>query len=135
MRWAVPWTTILAVVLNSIGTVILLGGSLASARRRRDPRPMLVAAGVIVIALTASATRLDSYGLFAAGQATGIVLIMLGLVLRRQRARFARRTTRAGGLRFLRGCGVAVDRAVRGRRGRAGAWSLRCAVAIALVVA
>jgi hypothetical protein len=78
-----PWTTILAVVLNSIGTVILLGGSLASARRRHDPRPMLVAAGVIVIALTASATRLDSYGLFAAGQATGIVLIMLGLVLRR----------------------------------------------------
>ena len=78
-----PWTTILAAVLNSIGTVILLGGSIASARRRRDPRPLLVAAGVIVIALTASATRLDSYALFAAGQATGIVLIMLGLVLRR----------------------------------------------------
>jgi hypothetical protein len=79
-----PWTTILAAVLNTAGTIVLLAGSIASARRRRDPRPLLVAAGVTVIALASTATRLDVYALFALGQALGIVLILLGLVWRRQ---------------------------------------------------
>jgi hypothetical protein len=78
-----PWTTILAVTLNTAGTIVLLGGSLASARRRHDPRPLLVAAGVTVIALASTATRLDVYALFALGQAVGIVLILLGLIWRR----------------------------------------------------
>lgn len=78
-----PWTTILAAVLNTVGTVVLIAGSVASARRRRDPRPLLVAAGVAVIALASTATRLDSYALFAAGQALGIALILAGLVWRR----------------------------------------------------
>ena len=63
--------------------VVLLVGSVASARRRRDPRPLLVAAGVAVVALASTATRLDVYALFALGQAAGIVLILLGLVWRR----------------------------------------------------
>ncbi len=74
---------VLAIVLNSLGTVVVLGGSVLSARRRRDWRPLLVAGGVIVVALTASATRLGSYTLFALGQAVGVVLIYLGLVTRR----------------------------------------------------
>jgi hypothetical protein len=78
-----PWTTILAAVLNTVGTVVLIAGSVASARRRRDPRPLLVAAGVAVIALASTATRLDVYALFALGQALGIALILAGLVWRR----------------------------------------------------
>ena len=77
-----PWTTILAAVLNTAGTLVLLAGSLLTARRRRDPRPLLVAAGVGVIALASSATRLDVYALFALGQAVGIALILAGLVWR-----------------------------------------------------
>jgi hypothetical protein len=73
----------LAIVLNSVGTVVVLVGSVLSARRRRDWRPLLVAAGVGVVALTASATRLGSYTLFALGQALGVILIFLGLVTRR----------------------------------------------------
>jgi hypothetical protein len=78
-----PWTTILAAALNTAGTIVLLAGSLMSARRRRDPRPLLVAAGVAVIALASTATRVDVYALFALGQALGIVLILIGLVWRR----------------------------------------------------
>jgi len=72
-----------AIVLNSAGTVVLLVGSIASARRRRDPRPLLVAAGVAVIAAASTATRAGSYAAFALGQAAGITLILLGLVTRR----------------------------------------------------
>jgi hypothetical protein len=82
-----PWTTILAAVLNTAGTIVLLGGSIMSARRRRDPRPLLVALGVGVIALASTATRLDLYALFALGQAAGIALILAGLVWRRDSAR------------------------------------------------
>ena len=78
-----PWTTILAIALNTAGTVVLLVGSIASARRRHDPRPLLVAVGVAVIALAATATRFGSYALFALGQAVGVTLMMLGLVWRR----------------------------------------------------
>ena len=73
----------LAIVLNSVGTVVVLVGSVLSARRRHDWRPLLVAVGVGVVAITASATRLGSYTLFALGQALGVVLIYLGLVTRR----------------------------------------------------
>jgi hypothetical protein len=77
------WPAVLAIALNSAGTIVLLTGSLLSARRRRDLRPLLVAVGVLVVALASGATRLGSYTLFALGQAAGIVLILLGLVLRR----------------------------------------------------
>jgi len=81
-----PWTTILAAVLNTAGTVVLLAGSIASSRRRHDARPLLVAVGVAVIALASTATRLDVYALFALGQALGIALILAGLVWRRPTA-------------------------------------------------
>jgi hypothetical protein len=81
-----PWTTILAAALNTAGTVVLLAGSIASSRRRHDPRPLLVAVGVAVIALASTATRLDVYALFALGQALGIALILAGLVWRRPTA-------------------------------------------------
>jgi hypothetical protein len=79
-----PWPTVMAIALNSAGTVVLLAGSILSARRRRDPRPLLVAAGVLVIALASTATRLGSYTLFALAQAAGVTLILLGLVTRRR---------------------------------------------------
>lgn len=78
-----PWPKVMAIVLNSVGTVVLLVGSVASARRRHDPRPLLVAAGVAVIAVASTATRAGSYAAFALGQAAGITLILLGLVTRR----------------------------------------------------
>ena len=77
------WPKVMAIALNSVGTAVLLIGSVASARRRRDPRPLLVAAGVAVIAAASTATRAGSYALFALGQAAGITLILLGLVTRR----------------------------------------------------
>jgi hypothetical protein len=77
------WPKVMAIALNSVGTVVLLVGSVASARRRRDPRPLLVAAGVAVIAVASTATRAGSYAAFALGQAAGITLILLGLVTRR----------------------------------------------------
>jgi hypothetical protein len=77
------WPKVMAIVLNSVGTVVLLVGSVASARRRHDPRPLLVAAGVAVIAVASTATRAGSYAAFALGQAAGITLILLGLVTRR----------------------------------------------------
>jgi len=77
------WPKVMAIALNSVGTAVLLVGSIASARRRGDPRPLLVAAGVAVIAAASTATRAGSYALFALGQAAGITLILLGLVTRR----------------------------------------------------
>jgi hypothetical protein len=78
------WPKVLAIILNSVGTLVLLAGSVLSARRRRDPRPLLVAAGVAVIALASSATRLGSYTFFALAQAVGVTMILLGLVTRRR---------------------------------------------------
>lgn len=78
-----PWPEVMAIALNATGTVVLLAGTIASARRRRDPRPLLVAAGVGVIAVGSSATRLGSYTAFALAQAVGAALILLGLVTRR----------------------------------------------------
>jgi len=75
-----PWTAILAISVNSVGTIVILAGTLQSARRRRDWRPLLVAAGVAVIGLASTATRFDVYALFALGQAAGIVLILAGLI-------------------------------------------------------
>lgn len=95
-----PWTTILAASLNTAGTIVLLVGSIASARRRRDARPLLVAAGVAVIALASTATRLDVYALFALGQALGIVLILLGLVWRPASGEAGPRPARPGGSRI-----------------------------------
>jgi hypothetical protein len=78
-----PWPKVMAIALNSAGTLVLLGGSLRSAWLRWDPRPLMVAVGVGVIAVASSATRLGSYTAFAAAQAVGTVLILLGLVTRR----------------------------------------------------
>jgi hypothetical protein len=77
------WPKVMPIALNSAGTLVLLGFSLRSAWLRRDPRPLMVAAGVAVIAIASSATRLGSYTLFAGAQALGTVMILLGLVTRR----------------------------------------------------
>ena len=106
-----PWPAVMAIGLNSAGTVVLLAGSLLSARRRRDPRPLLVAAGVAVIALASTATRLGSYTLFALGQAAGVTLILLG-------PGYAETFSPAddpGGLGLAPGGGVAMDRVPGGR--------------------
>jgi hypothetical protein len=82
-----PWPKVMAILLNSVGTVVLLFFSVRSAWFRRDPRPLMVALGVAVIATASTATRLGSYALFAVAQALGTVLILLGLVSRRSTPR------------------------------------------------
>jgi len=82
-----PWPKVMAILLNSVGTVVLLVFSVRSAWFRRDPRPLMVALGVLVIATASTATRLGSYALFAVAQALGTVLILLGLVSRRSTPR------------------------------------------------
>jgi hypothetical protein len=91
-----PWPKAMAILLNSLGTLVLLAGSLRSAWQRRDPRPLMVAVGVGVIAAASTATRLGSYTLFAAAQAVGTVLILLGLVTRRSGPAAARPRSSAG---------------------------------------
>lgn len=72
---------VMAIALNSAGTLVLLAGSARSALRRRDLRPLLVAAGVLVIAAASSLTRFGGAALFALGQAAGLLAILAGLLL------------------------------------------------------
>jgi len=72
---------VMAIVLNSVGTLVLMVGSARSAWRRRDLRPLLVAVGVLVIATASSLTRFGGSALFALGQALGLLLILGGLLL------------------------------------------------------
>ena len=72
---------VLAIALNSAGTLVLVAGSVRSALRRRDLRPLLVAVGVLVIAAASSLTRFGGSAVFALGQAVGLLAILAGLLL------------------------------------------------------
>jgi hypothetical protein len=84
----------MAAILNSVGTVILVGGAIWSAwgvwRRGGAPSRMtaniLIAAGALIVATASSLTRLfHVYEVFYVGQAIG-VLVMFGGFLAAQRA-------------------------------------------------
>jgi hypothetical protein len=84
----------MAAILNSVGTVILVGGAIWSAwgvwRRGGVPSRLaaniLIAAGALIVATASSLTRLfHVYEVFYVGQAIG-VLVMFGGFLAAQRA-------------------------------------------------
>jgi hypothetical protein len=79
--FAGDWPAVFAIALNTAGTAVLLIGSARSALARRDLRPLLVAAGVLLIAAASTLTRFGGSALFAAGQAVGLVAILAGLLL------------------------------------------------------
>jgi hypothetical protein len=71
-----------AIVLNSFGTVFLLGGALYSmARRRRVRANLWIAVGALVLALSTSMTRAGEYSLVYLGQLVGIALMFAGFNL------------------------------------------------------
>jgi hypothetical protein len=68
-----------AVVFNSAGTAVLVGGSLYSiARRRRVSANAWIASGALVVALATGLSRTGDYSLVYLGQVVGIALMFCG---------------------------------------------------------
>jgi hypothetical protein len=81
---AVIW----AIVLNSLGTLFLVGGSLASIVRRRNVRANLwIGGGALVVALATGLSRGGDYSFVYLGQLVGIVLMFAGFTLPARPAR------------------------------------------------
>ncbi len=86
----------MAVVINTVGSLILIGGALWSAYglwQRGEPRErlvanMLIAAGAFIVAGASTLTRFGVYELFYLGQALGVLVMFLGF-LAAQRVRHA----------------------------------------------
>jgi hypothetical protein len=77
-----------AVVLNSFGTVFLVGGALYSiARRRRVRANLWIGGGALVLALSTSMSRAGEYSFMYIGEVIGIALMFCGFTLAGQRAR------------------------------------------------
>jgi hypothetical protein len=86
-----------AVVFNSLGTAVLIGGSLYSiARRRRVSANAWIASGAIVVALATGLSRTGDYSLVYLGQVVGIALMFCGFTFagRKIQHRPARRPDR-----------------------------------------
>jgi hypothetical protein len=83
---AVVW----AIVLNSLGTLFLVGGSLISIIRRRNVRANLwIGTGALVVALATGLSRGGDYSFVYVGQLVGIVLMFAGFTLPVRPARIA----------------------------------------------
>jgi hypothetical protein len=68
-----------AVVFNSAGTAVLIGGSLYSiARNRRVSANVWIASGALVVALATGLSRTGAYSLVYLGQVVGIALMFCG---------------------------------------------------------
>ena len=68
-----------AVAFNSLGSLVLIGGSLYSiARRRRVSANAWIASGAIVVALATGLSRTGDYSLVYLGQLIGIALMFCG---------------------------------------------------------
>ena len=68
-----------AVVFNSAGTAVLVGGSLYSiARRRRVSANVWIASGAVVVALATGLSRTGDYSLVYLGQVVGIAMMFCG---------------------------------------------------------
>jgi hypothetical protein len=71
-----------AIVLNSLGTLFLVGGSLASIVRRRNVRANVwIASGAIVVALATGLSRGGDYSFVYLGELVGLVLMFAGFTL------------------------------------------------------
>jgi len=69
-----------AIAMNTVGTALLVAGAVVSIARRRKPGPnAAILAGVIVIALAGTLTRLGSEELLYAGQLVGLVVLGGGM--------------------------------------------------------
>jgi hypothetical protein len=80
-----------AVVFNSAGTAILIGGSLYSiARRRRVSANAWIASGALVVALATGLSRTGDYSLVYLGQVVGIALMFCGFTFAGRRIEPAR---------------------------------------------
>jgi hypothetical protein len=72
-------TFLWAVVFNSAGTAVLIGGSLYSiARNRRVSANVWIASGALVVALATGLSRTGDYSLVYLGQVVGIALMFSG---------------------------------------------------------
>jgi hypothetical protein len=68
-----------AVAFNSLGSLVLIGGSLYSiARRRRVSVNVWIASGALVVALATGLSRMGDYSLVYLGQLVGISLMFCG---------------------------------------------------------
>lgn len=68
-----------AVACNSVGTLLLVGGSVWSlAHRRRVVANALIVAGVVAVAGSGTLSAFGSYGLVYVGQALGLALMLVG---------------------------------------------------------
>ena len=84
-----------AVAMNSVGSLLLVGGSLLSiARRRRIGANVLIVAGVLAFAGQGTLTRLGSYGYAYAAQTAGLALMLAGFELAERRGGAGRRRPR-----------------------------------------
>jgi hypothetical protein len=77
-----------AIVLNSLGTLALVGGALLSVARRTRVRANLwIGAGALVLALSTSMSRAGDYSLMYLGELVGIAFMFLGFQLAGARRR------------------------------------------------
>src|SRR5512133_23191 len=86
-----------AVVFNSAGTAVLIGGSLYSiARNRRVSANVWIASGALVVALATGLSRTGDYSLVYLGQVVGIALMFCGFTFagRKIKPRPARKADR-----------------------------------------
>lgn len=69
-----------AIAMNSVGTALLVAGAVVSIARRRRPGPnAAILAGVLVIALAGTLTRLGGEQLLYEGQLVGLLLLGGGM--------------------------------------------------------
>lgn len=77
-----PLLTGLVVAVNSLGTLILIGGAIYSAIRRRYPvANILIAIGALILASGGTITRFGRYEYQSIGQAVGIIVIFIGFLM------------------------------------------------------
>jgi hypothetical protein len=80
-----------AVAFNSLGSLVLIGGSLYSiARRRRVSANVWIASGAIVVALATGLSRTGDYSLVYLGQLVGIAFMFCGFTFAGRRIQPAR---------------------------------------------
>jgi hypothetical protein len=80
-----------AVAFNSLGSLVLIGGSLYSiARRRRVSANVWIASGAIVVALATGLSRTGDYSLVYLGQLVGIAFMFCGFTFAGRRIEPAR---------------------------------------------
>jgi hypothetical protein len=71
-----------AMVLNSLGTLLLVGGVLRSVVRRQRVRSSLwIGAGALILALSTSMSRAGDYSLMYLGELIGITAMFYGFIL------------------------------------------------------